>query len=494
MFKKKYHGGLKAFLLLLFIMLLGLSSISYARDIPLIENISSGDVRAIFTYISDNISSWNPYEDNGSRFKTYISNLISNDSRILNITQFLQQHFNENQNIYNTVIVVYYSNNFYNIAFLPNNNGYGEFNHIMCTQTYNNSWVYYYYNFKTIDDNYNNTSVNYINISCNHVSNLETLTNPDSVFNVTISGKNNYQIVNIDGIEGNFYKIPFIFGLKESAYDDVYVPNATIYSKFRSESDYSWIKIYDMCILPSFIYTPSFPQPSGDSNSGESIVGQITNNSGEVTGSINLKPIEDNLNRIEEKIPSSGDIAISVSQANENYWGSGETLSGDEQKDIIENSINEIMDTLSGELLQNSVFNEMENAENIFLDFFRNQEDESFYDLIISWDTISPVISMYNGSVTVSSSSIISGDSINISALCRNNSTLSQIQQYIRIIFNFSCTIALVWQVYNLILSTLGIDNPYLYEDADVTDVVNPSTGEAYSRIRSHRRVFRKWW
>lgn len=99
---------------------------------------------------------------------------------------------------------------------------------------------------------------------------------------------------------------------------------------------------------------------------------------------------------------------------------------------------------------------------------------------------------MYGGSSVVSSSELISGDSINFSALCRNNETLSTIQQYIRIIFNFGTLIALLWQIYNLILSTLGIDNPYLYEDAQVTDVVNGDTGEVHSFYRTRRRIYKK--
>lgn len=55
--------------------------------------------------------------------------------------------------------------------------------------------------------------------------------------------------------------------------------------------------------------SPEPDEPSGDSGS----TGTITNPSGEVTGNIDLNGIENSLNNIENKIPTSGDIAGVIS-------------------------------------------------------------------------------------------------------------------------------------------------------------------------------------
>lgn len=225
--------------------------------------------------------------------------------------------------------------------------------------------------------------------------------------------------------------------------------------------------------------------PSGDDDGFGTI--DYTNQLNSINNNISTQgtSIINNQNENTKKIIN----AINVS--NENYWGSSGDLTGSEQESFISDSIDSLTSTLSGELHSNPVFQEMENAENIFLDFFRNQEDESYYDLIVSWDSVAPLITMNGGSTILSNQSIVSGDSFNISALCRENSTLGNIQQLIRIIFNFSCLIALLWQIYNLILSTLGIDNPYLYEDSQITDIVNVDTGEVRSYNRRYRRTYK---
>lgn len=45
--------------------------------------------------------------------------------------------------------------------------------------------------------------------------------------------------------------------------------------------------------------------------------------------------------------------------------------------------------------------------------------------------------------------------------------------EWVRTILNFMVAWAIINQIWNLLLSTLGIDNPYLYEDYDTTNLTN---------------------
>ena len=110
---------------------------------------------------------------------------------------------------------------------------------------------------------------------------------------------------------------------------------------------------------------PAPDLPSGDTSGetgGESTTGQITNPSGEVTGQIDLTNIENSLTNIENKIPSSGDISIAVGQATANYWGNSGDLSGEKQQQEIEGNLNNLMQTISGELTQNEVIQQLERS------------------------------------------------------------------------------------------------------------------------------------
>lgn len=100
-----------------------------------------------------------------------------------------------------------------------------------------------------------------------------------------------------------------------SPFNIISLVNATFYGP----SDINSISTLNNCNTPYILKTfysehsePEPEEPSGDI-SGESTTGQITNSSGEITGSINLQPIENTLGRIEDKIPTSGDIQNIIS-------------------------------------------------------------------------------------------------------------------------------------------------------------------------------------
>lgn len=81
--------------------------------------------------------------------------------------------------------------------------------------------------------------------------------------------------------------------------------------------------------------------------------------------------------------------------------------------------------------------------------------------------------------------------------MCRDNETLNYIRSVVRIIFNFSVALALIKNIYNLILSTLGVDNPYLYEDPYEEDVnfihdINGVGLEKWTKISRKGQITRR--
>lgn len=72
--------------------------------------------------------------------------------------------------------------------------------------------------------------------------------------------------------------------------------------------------------------------------------------------------------------------------------------------------------------------------------------------------------------------------------MCREIPELGQLQTLIRVIFNFGTAIAIIYQIYNLVLSTLGIDNPYLYEDDQEITTIDTDTGEYRQFLKRRRR------
>lgn len=79
--------------------------------------------------------------------------------------------------------------------------------------------------------------------------------------------------------------------------------------------------------------------------------------------------------------------------------------------------------------------------------------------------------------------------------MCREIEELGTIRTYIRAIFNFTICAMLIKQIWNLILATLGIDNPYLYEDPEEEHVsfgFDENTGTMTRNIRVGNRTWRR--
>ena len=182
------------------------------------------------------------------------------------------------------------------------------------------------------------------------------------------------------------------------------------------------------------------------------------------------------------------ELTSGMIDANNQYWGTSGELTGEEQEETIENAINGLIEDTSGELSQNQAFEQLEQIENGFILFFDKNHDENWYDLKFSWENIG--LDLYN----LGDKYFIPGDTLNISKMCRDIPILGVIQTTIRTIFNFAICVMLIKQIWNLILATLGIDNPYLYEDPEEEHVnfgINENTRTMTRTIQ--RGKVRRW-
>lgn len=234
---------------------------------------------------------------------------------------------------------------------------------------------------------------------------------------------------------------------------------------------------------PGYFKTET-PQPSGDSGGSTTPSGDGGNTGTPIDLSKienGIKDINNNLENIENKIPTSGDIknatTSGIIDGNNQYWGNSGDLNGEKEQEEIQNIINGAMENVSGELSKNKVFKALENAEKGFFDLFKNKLEEQAYDLKFNWKKTE-----YEGAT------LLEDGEINISKMCREIPELARLQFYIRLIFNFTVIVNIIKQIYNLILATLGIDNPFLYEEGEQTTSIDTDTGEYRQYYRNKKR------
>lgn len=247
--------------------------------------------------------------------------------------------------------------------------------------------------------------------------------------------------------------------------------------------NYLWTNVLDLGRTSSGetpTPTPT-PSPTGGGGEGGSTAGIIS-----AVDNLNNTVLNQS-NRIIDKMLTSGEIkdatTTGIITANNDYWGTSGELTGTQQENEIGTTINGIIDNVSGEMTQNQAYNQLNQIENGFLNFFERNHDEQWYDLIITWNDVE-----YNNV------KIIESGEINFSKMCREIPILGTVRTTIRTIMNFWICFSLVKQIWNLILATLGIDNPYLYEDPEeeaVNFMENENTGEwvRYRRKGAIRRV-----
>lgn len=172
----------------------------------------------------------------------------------------------------------------------------------------------------------------------------------------------------------------------------------------------------------------------------------------------------------------SGDIANGVVDGNENYWGNQNDLNGSKQEELISSKVDEVTEQISGDLAENEIFGILKTYEDKLFGGFTGEQDFK-----ISWNNIS-----YADGV------IIPAGEINFSEICRENEALGRVKTTINIILGFMLLYNCVIYLYNLLLATLGIDNPYLYEKPqDITTTsysVDMKTGKTTETKTTKRK------
>lgn len=224
---------------------------------------------------------------------------------------------------------------------------------------------------------------------------------------------------------------------------------------------------------------------SGDTSSGDT--GTDSGDFGGSNQNISLEMTNqkiDQLNKHAEQIlatmPTSGDIKEATTQGtvqgNKDYWGNNEDLNGENQEELIEGKVDELIETVSGDLNKNEIFNILETYEKKLFGSFTGQQDFK-----ISWNDIK-----YMGAT------LIPKGEINFSEICRENETLGKVKTTVNIILGFLLLLNCIKYLYNLLLATLGIDNPYLYEKPEdttsVTYYTNTKTGKTYENTTMKRK------
>lgn len=178
-----------------------------------------------------------------------------------------------------------------------------------------------------------------------------------------------------------------------------------------------------------------------------------------------LDNIQTGITNIENKIPTSGDIIQAGVNANKDYWGTSVDVSSGDFEDDVSGMITDIMDTASGELTDNEVFDALNKAEIGFINAISGQAD----DFKISWND-----------VIYMNTKLIPAGEVNFSKMARENETLGKVKEYLNIIASAMLGLSLIKYIYNLILATLGIDNPYLYDgnsqEKEATETVTYTT------------------
>lgn len=226
-------------------------------------------------------------------------------------------------------------------------------------------------------------------------------------------------------------------------------------------------------------YNPVTPDPelSGDIPIDTGNTGTITNNSGETTGSIDLSGIQAGLGNINNSINNQGQAIIDNQNENtqaiidnqniiaEQQHNDLTNFDVDEGEEDVNGLIDNISTNLSGDLSNSEIFGALEESESGFLNLISGQAE----DFEIHWNDV-----FYNNV------KLIPAGQVNFSALCRENSVLGNIKEKLNIILSALCGLALIRYLYNLLLATLGIDNPYLYDkntDSEYIKTVDKNTG-----------------
>lgn len=286
--KKKYSFLIS--LVGLFTVFCAFSSTCYATSI---NDFQYSDFEKLFEYIENNstilhanlITNYNNNLKNNTNSKQFLFNSVKNRAIAVGVTDISQIIFIFRQ----TTISVFY-----------NNNGIGDIlPHVKATENYQSPYYYTYFTY--VDDLGNGVSGAYSELRINYST--------PEFYNGTLKSGSSH-----DG----WCKSPIVYDVNNSIFScfsslNFGFPYSSAYVKKYQYSTYSWRWNNNSIILEQSAPEPEPEQPSGDTSGDISGSGTITNPSGEITGNIDLSGIESSLNNIENKIPTSGEIANVIS-------------------------------------------------------------------------------------------------------------------------------------------------------------------------------------
>lgn len=359
--RKKFHGGLKVLLLLLFTMLLGMFSTCYAETNNLTpsNHMTPAIAKEIVDYLCDN----NVYSSINSG-KQYVMNSYR---QMADYEQFA--------NLWNSSGIEEHCDVLEQCIFIARINGNGEprlfvafvnntiGNELpyLLLENGNSSYQRKYFYRDDLGNKINGTGywISFFDTGTVSIKTDEALT---TAGNTIIATGTNYWNLN-DNIL--YYKFLFTY----------HFPGYIYYSNAWRRNDASTV----------LEYIPESTEPENPDNPIDTgNTGTITNNSGDKTGQIDLSGIQAGIGNINNSINNQGQAIIenqnqnteaivnAVNGANENYWGNENELDGEEQQEEIENNLNVIMKNMSGELTRNEVMQQLERSRSrIFKFLFR---------------------------------------------------------------------------------------------------------------------------
>lgn len=480
--KKIYLGGLKVLLLPLFIMLLGMFSTCYART-----TLTDDEAEYLYNYL------FNYTYSNTNNLPNYINFLGSNNGQCLaNKNSVYQEGVESFKNQFNTLNTLEIDPNktvFWVSCWGKSDTNliYGNFNngknndlpHLYFRFRNNNSGYLY---LRAIDDNKQE-------LSTYNVSYVKIVFASDSL---TIkSHSSNYNINNAslsDSSSSNWY----YWKDKSSSWNLEYlqngksiienIPGVVSFSNTNAiYTNYNGQVFFDSpqtrLLKTLYVNGGTVPDDPDEPVPDTGNTGTITDNNGDTTGQIDLSGIQNGLGNINNSINQQGQAIIdnqnqntqsiidnqnSIAQQQHNDLTNYDVEDGEED---VSGLIDNIQGSLSGDLSNSEIFGALEESEQGFLNLISGQAE----DFEIHWNDV-----IYNNV------KLIPAGQVNFSKMCRENPALGNIKEKLNIILSALCGLALIRYLYNLLLATLGIDNPYLYDnnsDSDYIKTVDKNTG-----------------
>ena len=177
-------------------------------------------------------------------------------------------------------------------------------------------------------------------------------------------------------------------------------------------------------------------------------VGEITNNSGDVTGSINLKPIQDSIDNVNNTL-----------QENQSFWEQAYRTMFVPSGDYVEARLEEFKNNLQ-------VSGDYEEIK-MFLEDIKNNSG----DFIISWEDRETHFTI--GGQDIGQQLQIERNQINFSQLERENEDLHNVMIWVRILTGFALSVLIIRQGWTLLLKTIGVSTDVYESTKDEQAIIS---------------------